>query len=210
MSAKIIVIKNKPINEIAIGKDITTIGRRPDCDIRINDPTVSGNHALLRKVDGNYLIQDMDSTNGIHVHGHPVKEYLLKNEDLVNIGHHQLKFVEILSSIDPGRSAHLDRTLLAEQSPVAGFLQVIAGKNSGSKITLEKGLTTIGIQGRQMAAVSRRPLGHFIVHVGGGSDGDKLPLVNGEPTGFKFRKLEAGDLIEVDGTRMEYRVSATK
>ena len=46
--------------------------------------------------------------------------------------------------------------------------------------------------------------GHFIIHVDGGKG--KVPLVNGEPTGFKARKLEHDDEIEVAGILMEYTV----
>jgi ribosome-associated protein YbcJ (S4-like RNA binding protein) len=42
--------------------------------------------------------------------------------------------------------------------------------------------------------------------VDGGKDKDKVPMVNGEPTGFKSRKLIDGDEIEVAGIEMEYRV----
>jgi ribosome-associated protein YbcJ (S4-like RNA binding protein) len=31
-------------------------------------------------------------------------------------------------------------------------------------------------------------------------------MVNGEPTGFKSRKLEPGDLIDIAGVLMEYRM----
>ena len=65
-------------------------------------------------------------------------------------------------------------------------------------------MTTVGEPGIQVAAVSKRPQGHFIIHVDGGKEKDKVPLVNGEPTGFKSRKLEPGDVIEVADIQMEY------
>ena len=84
-------------------------------------------------------------------------------------------------------------------------LVVISGSGEGDKIDLGS-MTTVGEPGIQVAAVSRRPQGHFIIHVDGGKEKDKTPLVNGEPTGFKSRKLEPGDVIEVAGIEMEYCV----
>jgi hypothetical protein len=67
-------------------------------------------------------------------------------------------------------------------------------------------MTTIGVPGIQVAAVSRRPQGHFIIHVDGGKEKARVPLVNGEPIGFKSHKLEDKDKIEVADTKMEYRL----
>ncbi|MBL6690132.1 MAG: hypothetical protein ISP91_07050 [Pseudomonadales bacterium] len=69
---------------------------------------------------------------------------------------------------------------------------------------LEDSMTSIGVAGVQMAAVSKRPQGHFIIHVDGGKDRNKTPVVNGEPIGFKSKKLEVGDLIEVADLQFEY------
>jgi hypothetical protein len=48
-----------------------TIGRNQDCDIRIKDPTVSGEHcAISRLAAGGFLLQDSGAKNGVYVH-HP-------------------------------------------------------------------------------------------------------------------------------------------
>jgi hypothetical protein len=49
-----------------------TIGRNQDCDIRIKDPTVSGEHcAISRPASGGFLLQDSAAKNGVYVH-HPL------------------------------------------------------------------------------------------------------------------------------------------
>ena len=83
----------------------------------------------------------------------------------------------------------------------------MSGKDIDTKIRLNEALTTIGVPGVQMAAVSMRPRGHFIIHVDGGKDKSKVPVVNGEPTGFKSRQLEDGDNIEVAGIEMQYELT---
>lgn len=45
------------------------IGRAEGADLRLVDPRVSGDHALLRWELGNWVIQDLASTNGVFVNG---------------------------------------------------------------------------------------------------------------------------------------------
>jgi|MDTC01.1.fsa_nt_gb hypothetical protein len=42
MSVKVIVIKDPPIDQIVINSEVTTIGRKSECDISIKDSAVSG------------------------------------------------------------------------------------------------------------------------------------------------------------------------
>ena len=87
---------------------------------------------------------------------------------------------------------------------IDGYLKIVKGDEAGELVKLDDALTTIGVPGIQVAAVSKRPQGHFIIHVDGGKDRNKTPVVNGEPIGFKSRKLEVGDLIEVADIQLEY------
>jgi hypothetical protein len=53
-------------------KNRFTIGRDSNCDIRIKNPTVSGEHcALSRLAAGGFLLQDSGSRNGVYIH-HPL------------------------------------------------------------------------------------------------------------------------------------------
>lgn len=199
---KVIVLKdNKPIDQITIDGNSATIGRKSECDISIKDPAVSGTHAIIERVGEKVIITDKDSTNGIFIRGRRVKQQVLKNEDVVSIGEHMLKF--LIAASGPLTTTQA-ATPVKSADAGHGILKVLSGANAGSVIHLEEGLTTIGEPGVQVAAVSRRPQGHFIIHVDGGKDKDRVPLVNGEPTGFKSRKLEKGDRIEVAGVQLEY------
>lgn len=197
---KIILIKgDKPIDQVTFTGDAAIIGRKSDCDVSIKDPAVSGNHARLQKIGDSYIIQDLGSTNGIHYKGRRVKQQILKNEDVITIGEHKLKFL-----IGDGTAPPKEPPRVHKSDGAKGYLKVLSGAREGQKILLEEGLTTIGEPGIQVAAVSRRPQGHFIIHVDGGKDKERVPIVNGEPTGFKSRKLENGDRIVIAGVEMEY------
>jgi len=67
-----------------------TIGRNPDCDIFLSDPTVSRSHAHLVWDRDTFLIRDDDSTNGIYLNGDPVTSARLSNNDKLTLGKAQL------------------------------------------------------------------------------------------------------------------------
>lgn len=216
MTVKIIVIReDKPLEQVLMEQPKLVIGRRAECDISIKDPAVSGNHAEIEFVGNGYILRDLGSTNGVHVRGKQIKEHALKHEDLVTIGGHQLR-VLITDNKPPTKRASekpvteaLNRDITEVRNvpvtnEVDGYLKYVQGGDPGQVVNLEDSMTSIGVAGVQMAAVSKRPQGHFIIHVDGGKDREKTPVVNGEAIGFKSKKLEVGDLIEVADLQFEY------
>jgi pSer/pThr/pTyr-binding forkhead associated (FHA) protein len=82
-------------------------------------------------------------------------------------------------------------------------LQVLSGAFAGRELELTKALTTLGRPGVQVAAISRRSDGYFIVHVDSGKPND-YPLVNGTPIGEQARKLNDNDVIVLAGVKMGF------
>lgn len=76
-----------PVTEAA-----TTIGRDDGNPIQLPDPQVSKRHAVIRAKDDVWMIEDLDSTNGIAVNGVKVKHAELKNGDKIRIGPFDLVF----------------------------------------------------------------------------------------------------------------------
>jgi hypothetical protein len=71
-----------------------TIGRAADCDIRLNDETVSAHHAtLMRKRDGSFELTDMGSRNGVRVNGERVNRQRVSNGDAIQLGPAEFRFV---------------------------------------------------------------------------------------------------------------------
>ena len=71
-------------------------------------------------------------------------------------------------------------------------------------MALAKALTTLGRPGIQVAAISRRHNGDFIVHVDGGPSNDRRPIVNGAAIGVKSLLLNDQDVIEIAGVKLQY------
>ncbi len=68
---------------IELVKDVTVIGRKEFCDVRIDDPSISKVHLLIAKTDGLLLFRDMGSTNGTKVNGtRVIRGALLPNDKL--------------------------------------------------------------------------------------------------------------------------------
>ncbi|MDH3576903.1 MAG: FHA domain-containing protein [Gammaproteobacteria bacterium] len=84
-----------------------------------------------------------------------------------------------------------------------GKLQVLSGAFAGRELELTKALTTLGRPGVQVAAITRRAEGYYVVHVESGKEGD-YPLVNGEPIGSKARKLDDNDVVQLAGVKMGF------
>ena len=186
MTVKIIVIReDKPIEQVLMEQHKLVIGRRAECDISIKDPAVSGNHAEIEFVGNGYILRDLGSTNGVHVRGRQIKEHALKHEDLITIGAHQLR-VLVTDNNPPSRQAPekpvteaLNRDITEVRNvpvtnEVDGYLKYVQGGDPGQVVMLEDSMTSIGVAGVQMAAVSKRPQGHFIIYVDGGRTGIRL------------------------------------
>jgi len=84
-----------------------------------------------------------------------------------------------------------------------GKLQVLSGAFAGRELELTKALTTLGRPGVQVAAITRRAEGYYVVHVESGKE-DDYPLVNGEPIGSKARKLDDNDVVQLAGVKMGF------
>jgi pSer/pThr/pTyr-binding forkhead associated (FHA) protein len=82
-------------------------------------------------------------------------------------------------------------------------LQVLSGAFAGRELELNKALTTLGRPGVQVAAITRRADGFFIVHVDSGKPGD-YPSVNGTAIGEQARKLADNDVILLAGVKMGF------
>jgi len=82
-------------------------------------------------------------------------------------------------------------------------LQVLSGAFAGRELELTKALTTLGRPGIQVAAITRRAEGYFIVHVESGEK-DDFPLVNGQAIGGRARKLADNDVVQLAGVKMGF------
>lgn len=67
-------------------KDTIILGRSDDCDITVQDFSVSRRHARFDRDDDGYLITDLESTNGTYVNDTPARRTPLENGDYLRVG----------------------------------------------------------------------------------------------------------------------------
>jgi hypothetical protein len=71
----------------------TLIGRSPECDIFLDDVTVSRRHAQLVRDGDTFTITDLGSLNGTFVNKKRIESTDLEDDDEVQIGKYRLTFL---------------------------------------------------------------------------------------------------------------------
>jgi hypothetical protein len=76
----------------AIG-DRALIGRSPECDVFLDDVTVSRRHAELTREGNVFTIRDLGSLNGTFVNKRRIESSVLEDDDEVQIGKYRMTFL---------------------------------------------------------------------------------------------------------------------
>jgi pSer/pThr/pTyr-binding forkhead associated (FHA) protein len=69
------------------------IGRSPECDVFLDDVTVSRRHAELVGEGSTYMIRDLGSLNGTFVNKHRIESTVLEDDDEVQVGKYRMTFL---------------------------------------------------------------------------------------------------------------------
>jgi FHA domain len=90
------------LQEIDVHRGITLIGRSPDCQVTIEDPLVSRQHARITIDDTGAHVDDLKSRNGVKVNNQPIKgPTAIKDGDRLRIGTQELVFCELAEGSGP-------------------------------------------------------------------------------------------------------------
>jgi len=77
---------------LPLSEEVTTIGSVAGNTVVLADPAVSRKHAGIRKVNGEYELADLGSTNGVYVNGHKVPKKTLAPGDIIRVGNTEAVF----------------------------------------------------------------------------------------------------------------------
>src|SRR5438045_6380468 len=80
------------LKEFALTKGVVSIGRLPDNDIQVDNPAVSGHHAMIYWDEDHFAVEDNNSLNGTFIHSERVTKRRLKDGDSIAVGKHSLSF----------------------------------------------------------------------------------------------------------------------
>jgi hypothetical protein len=78
-----------------VDRPLMTLGRSRDCDIAIDDPSVSRRHAELHRENGGFTLVDLGSTNGTQVNGQKIDRVALQSGDRITLGQTELRFEQL-------------------------------------------------------------------------------------------------------------------
>ena len=73
--------------------DRTRIGRSPECEIFLDDVTVSRNHAVLIARPDGFVVEDLGSLNGTFVNRRRIDTAVLTSGDELQIGKYRMTFI---------------------------------------------------------------------------------------------------------------------
>ncbi len=225
------------IKEVSLEKGSVSVGRKPDNDIVIDNPAISGHHCKVSLEGGTYYVEDLDSTNGTYVNQKRVKKSGLHNNDVVGIAKHSIVFVDAAATeaaeaavdgdatmmISPEKQAELVAASAAAKDTLGGktgLLKVLKGVADKTEYELKGASTYIGKSDRVQVQI--KGSGLF------GSAPEVAASIHRKPEGYVLMAVEAGfpvvngnkvtgsvvlkdgDFIECGGTTMQFVIKEAK
>lgn len=207
MPQLIATIEGVEVKHVYLSKDRTTLGRRSDNDIVLDNPAVSGRHCVFElKGLADVFVEDQGSTNGTFVNNFRLTgRRKLEDEDVIAISGFRIRY--LAASGDSGFGATAIMTMGAQPHlapPAHASFRVLSGTSAGLEVPVVKAVSTFGKPGVSLVAVSHRRTGYFAAHL----DGDQVPQLNGKPLGQDPVLLAHEDVLELAGTRMQFVLAA--
>src|SRR3982751_2142854 len=144
------------IREVELKEAQLTIGRKTDNDIVIEDPSVSGHHAKIVKIQSVFFVEDLHSTNGTLINNTPIDRYQMQDTDVIMIGNHRLLFQDVVKpDLAPAwsSSGDSDETMVlkgqtprkaSSPSSKAATLKIVSSRTDRHEYALSHQLTVIG------------------------------------------------------------------
>jgi pSer/pThr/pTyr-binding forkhead associated (FHA) protein len=229
MARVLLKYKGAVLKEVILNKEVTTVGRKPDNDIIIDNQAVSGHHAKILLNNNIITITDLNSLNGTYLSGQPISQSELYDGDIITIGVHTLDiFSDKKRDADKkvfavqGRS--MEETMIITSSDqkkplspsdksaqdVLGGFVVVEGSADKKDYEFSERVSMIGSQegsqivlkgffASKIAALVNRRKEGYFITPSGGS---KLK-VNGKEIAQRY-DLKDGDIVDVGNLKLQF------
>jgi pSer/pThr/pTyr-binding forkhead associated (FHA) protein len=87
--------KDHLVSEFRLSKGRAIIGRTPDNDVQIQSRFVSRHHAQVVSDQTHSVVEDLNSTNGVFIRSQRVKQQVLADGDIIQLGEHKLLYRDL-------------------------------------------------------------------------------------------------------------------
>jgi pSer/pThr/pTyr-binding forkhead associated (FHA) protein len=233
MAKLVLQFEDRVLKECSVGL-LVTVGRMPDNTVVIENPAVSSHHACVFRAGDDYIVEDLESTNGTFVNSKRVTRHTLQSGDVILIGKHKLTFdsaadgpVEtyeakpLMSRL--GNTVFLDteqhKALLAklngeqlQPEKAKGAVLRVLGSAGHSEYHLEAHTSFIGKADTSLVRLSGWFKPDVALAITRNSQGYAATVlggrtaINGQPLRGR-QGLKDGDVLLVSGLAMEFRVT---
>ena len=114
MARLILEHSSQVLKDYPFAKSSLTIGRNMDNTIVLDDPSVSGYHARIDKRGVDYILTDLQSTNGTFINDVSIVSHVLSHGDRIMIGEHAILFVgtELSKAYEEQKNIDLNKTTI--------------------------------------------------------------------------------------------------
>lgn len=200
-------VKGVEVKHVYLTRDRTTLGRKPENDIVLDNPVVSGQHCAFHLVGvADIYLEDLGSTNGTYVNDRMIRERTkLRDSDLLAIGPYRIRYLQ--ASEEPTSSFGETQAMMGTDSimpshPMQAVFEVVSGTSAGLEVPVVKAVTTFGRPGVAVVSVAHRRNGFFVTHLAG----SQVPRLNGLPLGETAVMLTDNDVLDLAGTQMRFQL----
>ncbi len=222
MAKLVISMDGVVTKEVQLTKERTTIGRKPHNDVQVDNLAVSGEHAVIYTIRNDSFIEDLDSTNGTLVNGAPIKKHLLKNNDLVELGKHKLKYMSEAAGIATPQD--FEKTMVIRNPIVPKPANVDVSKAmTDTAISKTQILTPQGVKPAENEATEVAKIGAIQVLTGAasgrsldlvktlttiGKQGEQVAVITKRPTGYFITHVEGVNFPLLNGKALDDKPQA--
>jgi hypothetical protein len=205
MPQLIVSVEGVEVKHVYLTKDVTTLGRKPDNDIVLDNAAISGRHCKFElKGLADVFVEDVGSTNGTFINNKRIKRHKLEDDDVIALASFRIRYVQATDESGFGATAIMTMGATPHLPPPASAMfRVLSGSSAGLEVPVIKAVSTFGKPGVAVIAVSHRRTGYYAAML----DGSETPQLNGRPLGHDPVLLADQDVLDLAGTRMQFVLS---
>jgi pSer/pThr/pTyr-binding forkhead associated (FHA) protein len=199
MAKLLLGFNDEMLNEYDLDREMTTIGRKSDNDIPIDNLAVSSHHAKILTILNDCFIEDLGSTNGTFINGEKIRKHALQNGEIIVIGKHTLTYVNEAADAGTGNfektvivrpdtagmpeQMHSDKQLEASIGKIASDLA--ADDSAGSKAQADASIKFLSGANKGRELKLRKNLTTL------GKPGGQVAAIARRPTGYFLIVVDA-------------------